>query len=249
MKKGIKRFVFTILTILLTLVLVINLYSFISIKVFNKDIASIGGYSILEVVSGSMEPTIHVGDLIVINTNELDYKAKDIITFYDVDGSFVTHRILSINDKEMVTKGDNNDSEDAPMPVDSILGKYVFRINGGGKLLSAFKSPFTMVMILIIGVLVCVFISTDSKGNPILEEDEKEFQEFLKAKEDLKKPKKIKTNKEENNKSVKKSSAKKTSTKKQPVKKTTAKKETIKKATAKKTVTKKAGTKSTKKNK
>lgn len=243
MKKGIKRFVFVILTVILALILVINIYSFISIKLFNKDVASIGGYTMLEVVSGSMEPTIHVGDLIIIDTNAKDYEKDDIVTFYDVDGSFVTHRILSINDKEMITKGDFNDSIDDPMPVDSILGRYVFRINGGGKILSAFKSPFTMIMILVIGVLVCVFISTDNEGNPILEADELEFKEYLKAKEKNQKQenKTVKEEKKEEpkKKATTKSSAKKTSTtKKKSVAKTSTKKSTPKKATAKKTTAK-----------
>ena len=44
-----------------------------------------------------------------------------------------------------------------------------------------------MIMILIIGILICAFISTDKEGNPILDEEEKEYLEF---KEYLKKKKK-----------------------------------------------------------
>ena len=134
-----------------------------------------------------MEPNIHKGDIIFINTKDKNYKIDDIITFYDEEGSFVTHRIVSIEGTEIVTQGDNNNIADDPITVESIIGKYKFKIGKGGKMLSALKSPFTMIMILIIGILICAFISTDKEGNPILDEEEKEYLEF---KEYLKEKKK-----------------------------------------------------------
>lgn len=180
--KIIKKVIVGIITIILMLLMAFNVYSFYSVKVLKQDLPSINGYAILEVVSGSMEPTIHVGDLIVINTKETNYSKNDIVTFKDVDGSFVTHRIKFIDDVEMTTRGDNNNSDDAAMPVNSLVGKYLFKINGLGRLLASFKNPFVMVMIFVIGLLTCIFISTDKEGNPILDENEKEFLEFQKRK-------------------------------------------------------------------
>ena len=209
--KRIKKVVFVILSILLGLVLAFNIYNFISIRVMHKDLASINGYAMLEVVSGSMEPTILKGDIIIINTKDKDYKENDIITFRGKEGEFVTHRIIKINDKTMITKGDNNNSEDDPIKTSSIVGKYVTKINGGGRILSSFKNPFTMVMIFIIGLLGCVLLSTDSDGKPILEQDEKEFQEFLKSKNETKKE-------------VKEEKSEKTKKETKPVPKTNSKK-------------------------
>lgn len=183
--KKIKKIIFRILTGILAIVLVCNIYNFINIKVFHKELATINGYSVLEVVSGSMEPTIHVGDMIIIDTKAKNYKANDIITFRDKEGFFVTHRIVSLNGNTMITKGDNNDSEDAPYSTDNIIGKYVTKISGAGRVLSSFKSPFTLIMIFIIGVLSCILLSTNEDGNPILDSDELEFQEFLKRKEEI----------------------------------------------------------------
>ena len=217
--KRIKKIVFVILSILLGLVLAFNIYNFISIKVMHKDLASINGYAMLEVVSGSMEPTIYKGDIIIINTKDKDYKENDIITFRGKEGEFVTHRIIEIDDKTMITKGDNNNSEDDPIKISSIVGKYVTKINGGGRILSSFKNPFTMVMIFIIGLLGCVLLSTDSDGKPILEQDEKEFQEFLKSKNETKKE--VKEEKSEKpkkeTKPVSKTNSKKTSTPKKKI--------------------------------
>lgn len=181
----IKKIIFGILSTLLVIILVFNVYNFICIKVLGHDLATINGYAMLEVVSGSMEPTIHKGDMIIIDTKARYYKDKDIITFYDKEGSFVTHRILSIDldNGTMVTKGDNNNTKDASSSLTNVVGKYVTKLTGIGILLASFKNPFTMVMIFIIGLLACVLLSTDKDGNPILDSDELEFKKFLEEKE------------------------------------------------------------------
>ncbi len=181
--KIVKRVLLIIITVILVLILIFNLNNFIQIKIMKKDLATLGGYAVLEVVTGSMEPTIKVGDLIVINTKEKQYKKNDIITFYDVNNSFVTHRLKEIKDDVMITKGDNNNTEDEALPVKNIVGKYIFKISGLGIILSSLKNPFVSIMILVIGILICFLISTDKFGNPILDEDEKEFQDYLKEKE------------------------------------------------------------------
>ena len=81
--------------------------------------ASIFGYSVLKVVSGSMEPSIHEGDYIYIKRTDTDsLKAGDIISFYSQDdsikGEINTHRISEVlSDGTFVTKGDANKIEDS----------------------------------------------------------------------------------------------------------------------------------------
>lgn len=188
--KVVKKVLLISVTVLLVLMVSFNIYNLFSLKIMKRPLTTIGGYSVLEVVSGSMEPAIHIGDMIIINTKESSYSENDIVTFLDVNGSFVTHRIVTINEEEMVTKGDFNNTEDEPMKIDKIVGKYVTKIPGAGKLLSSLKNPFTLVMILIIGLLVCYLISTDKNGNPIFTEEEKEFWGYKKKKQKTSKQKK-----------------------------------------------------------
>lgn len=190
--KIIKKIGITIMTLFLVLLLVFNIYNFFCINILGQKLALLNGYGALEVISGSMEPTIHVGDLIIINTKNQEYKKEDIITFYDVDGSFVTHRIVSIDNEQMITRGDNNNTEDEPLSVDRIVGKYVTKINGFGKLTTSLKSPFVMGMVMLIGIMVCFLTSTDKNGNPILTEEEIEFQKYREEKEKAEKKKKVK---------------------------------------------------------
>lgn len=178
--KVVRKVLFGLFCFFFGFLLLFNIYQFACIQILGEKLATVGGYAVLEVVSGSMEPTIHVGDLIVINTKQQDYQENDIITFLDEQGAFVTHRILSLDGETMITKGDNNSSDDPVSSTDKIVGKYVFRIGGMGILLSSLRSPFIMLMIFIVGILICYFLSLDQDGNLILDEEEKEYQEFLK---------------------------------------------------------------------
>lgn len=114
---------------------------------------SVFGYKVFVIVSGSMEPTFDVGDLII--TKETDNIQKnDIITFKEENQS-VTHRVIEIiNDngiKKYKTKGDNNDSQDdALVNVEQIEGVYKLKINKIGKLLLHFRNPVLIIIILII---------------------------------------------------------------------------------------------------
>ena len=92
------------------------------------------GKSVLKVVTGSMEPSIHVGDYIIVektDTNSL--KEGDIISFYsdqnDILDLLVTHRIVSVNsDGTYVTKGDANPvSDSVTVRPERIVGKYTHK--------------------------------------------------------------------------------------------------------------------------
>ena len=64
--KIVKKILNWCITIITILVLILNLY-ILYVKIIKKqDIIKISGYSAFIVISGSMEPTIKVDDLIII---------------------------------------------------------------------------------------------------------------------------------------------------------------------------------------
>lgn len=86
------------------------------------------GYRYYTIMSGSMLPTIKVGSICVIDTNEENYKVGDVIT-YEVNGEVITHRINNIRGKEIYTKGDANKIVDHhPILQQNIIGKCIFTI-------------------------------------------------------------------------------------------------------------------------
>ena len=100
--KKIIHFLSNIIYILITLYVIICLP-----MLFN--------YKPLVVLSGSMEPTLPTGSVIYYHpVEESDLKVGDIVTFKLKDNkTLVSHRITSINNGIIQTKGDANNSVDS----------------------------------------------------------------------------------------------------------------------------------------
>lgn len=89
---------------------------------------------VFSVRSGSMEPTIGTGSLIIV-WQRPRYGVGDVITLRTRDKSVpsVTHRIVSVRESEagpvFTTKGDNNEEADIePVPAGDVVGKLLFSI-------------------------------------------------------------------------------------------------------------------------
>jgi signal peptidase len=96
-----------------------------------------GGFQLFAVESGSMEPTLDVGTLILCRRprDAGSLKKDDIVTFRTLSGSIVTHRIVEVavgEDGGAVyrTKGDNprNSVDPEQLTPDRVLGVFVARI-------------------------------------------------------------------------------------------------------------------------
>ena len=92
--------------------------------------ANLFGRYIFKVATSSMEPSIHQGDYIIIESVDTkDLKVGDVICFYSLDEEIYdmpnTHRIVSITEKGFVTKGDSNLVTDKTyVPPERVIGKY-----------------------------------------------------------------------------------------------------------------------------
>ncbi len=106
------------------------------------------GFGFAVVVSGSMEPTISINDMIIVKKAD-EYVQDDFVVFHQ-NGLLVVHRLIGFNDDtgEVITKGDANNSADTPIKYDSIKGKVVGHIRGVGPIINFFKSPIVVVLIL-----------------------------------------------------------------------------------------------------
>lgn len=213
MKNVILKVLKYICWVIVSLIVLFNMYNFINLTILKKDLSTVNGYTYLNVVTGSMNPTIKIGDLIIIDTEDKDIKNGDIITFKDENQNLVTHRVIETNEDFVLTKGDANNTDDGYINRNRIVGKYVFKLKAFGYVIETFKSPFTLVIILVLGVLVCYILSIDKDGNVIDVDDE--YKEFILYKE---KQKNKKTN---NKKTTTKKVTKKVEKKSEPVKKVT----------------------------
>ena len=84
------------------------------------------------IVSGSMKPTINVGDLAIVREVPTDaIRVGDVIQFRQGDSTSV-HRVVDIQKESnpvFITKGDANDKPDSqPVQADQVLGRVQFCI-------------------------------------------------------------------------------------------------------------------------
>ena len=86
---------------------------------------SVFGYKPLVVLTGSMEPSYKVGSIIYYKkVAKEEIKPGDAITFRLSSGSYVSHRVVSVNGDSFVTKGDANNTPDAqPVSYSNVVGK------------------------------------------------------------------------------------------------------------------------------
>lgn len=114
------------------------------------------GYSPLPVMSGSMEPVFHAGDVIIIQKAD-DYQLNDIITFQS-EGALITHRIIERNENGYVTKGDANSAKDEDIiQKDQIIGTYVVAIPWIGYLKVWISNPWILIILILGAVSLYLF--------------------------------------------------------------------------------------------
>ena len=113
-------------------------------------------YGVAVVLTGSMEPNLSADDLIIIKKTD-DYEIDDFVVFQD-RYTLVVHRIISIDGDTVITKGDANDTEDAPIQMSQIKGEVIKSYSGVGRVVKAIKSPIGVVL-LIAGAVILLRLS------------------------------------------------------------------------------------------
>ena len=153
-----------VIDITLTVIVVLSALfcAYVLISTANGKPVNLFGNRILQVVTGSMEPSIHVDDYIVVKSvDTAELKEGDIISFYtedeEIKGEIVTHRIAAVNgDGTFVTRGDANPVDDSlTVRPEQVIGKYT------GKTrffiwLGSFGSNMTFKKALLIIVMIIV---------------------------------------------------------------------------------------------
>ncbi|MBR0426979.1 MAG: signal peptidase I [Clostridia bacterium] len=124
------------------------------------------GYKTFSIVSGSMEPTININDIVIVKKADRKEIQKDDIITFTAQNEIITHRIINIKNEDGIliytTKGDSNEVTDIEnVEYNQIEGRYVTKIPKIGKLFSILKnkSVFSLILILLI---ICYIIQKKS---------------------------------------------------------------------------------------
>lgn len=163
--KAVKRGITIVISIILwAVILLAALFAFTTLATRDQDnVASLAGFTPMIVESDSMAPTFCKGDLIIIKKHDpSSLQEGDIITFHTIienEYALNTHRIDSISEQNGVrsytTKGDNNNMTDVHVIADGdIVGKYVGKVAGLGKVMSFLSGSVGFLLVIVLPLLL-----------------------------------------------------------------------------------------------
>ncbi len=122
-----------------------------------------GNFKVMTVLSGSMQPAIKMGSVVVVKP-VADYKINDIITFGPMTKTKppTTHRIFDIkvaNGQPIyITKGDANNAPDTrEIQKKDVIGKVLFDAPYVGFAVDVVKKPWGFALIIIVPAILIIF--------------------------------------------------------------------------------------------
>ena len=149
-KKSIKVIARNVIIGLLAIVLLVNIINVFNGVVLKQQVSTVCGYGGAMVLTGSMEPSIKPGDLIIMKKQK-DYNVGDIIT-YRGENKSITHRIVERTANGFIVTGDANNREDGEIAKDLIVGKVVKIVPRFDEVLKVVNHP------LVVGIPIIVFV-------------------------------------------------------------------------------------------
>ena len=179
-KKNLKSVIRIILLVAAATVIGMNVYMLNASRLAGNEVPMPFGVGMAVVLSGSMEPELSAGDLLLI-VEKNSYHERDIIVYQD-GRLTVTHRIISITEDEVITRGDANNVDDTPIKPDQIKGEVVMALPYVGFAVNVIKTPIGTVAILALAVFLLERSFRNEK-----EKDEKELDAIRAEIEKLKK--------------------------------------------------------------
>ena len=139
MKSNWKQIFRTVLIIFASGVLGVNLYLWNARSLMGNSLPMPFGYGMAVVLSGSMEPTIMIDDLIIVRAQDENH--VDDIVVYQTGSMLVVHRIIEEQPDTVITQGDANNAPDEPIRKEMIRGAVVGCVSDAGDAVRLLKSP------------------------------------------------------------------------------------------------------------
>lgn len=195
-REGVFGRVFKIIFFILAIIILLIAGSImIKANTHPDKVPDVFGYKPMIVLSGSMETSIHTGDLVFVKmVDTTTLKENDVIAFRNEEDTVTTHRIVEIvyeNGKQYFkTKGDANNVEDMNLvEMEDVEGIYIGRLAGVGNFLMFLQKPiglFTVLLVILVIGLIWLYIVNKKDEKEYRKENEKdrlEFEEFKRQRE------------------------------------------------------------------
>ena len=157
-----RKIIFRIVIYILIIPIIIYNISLIVFSIINKnETPCFFGIKTFVIVSGSMQPDLMIGDIVIVkNCDKNDINVGDIIS-YRSGQSVITHRIVEFIESDgqtgYITKGDNNNVKDnVVVKFEDIEGKYIGKISNLGNVVLFLKNKIVIISIILIFYLIYV---------------------------------------------------------------------------------------------
>ena len=150
--KKVKNVLFYFFMIFLIFLILIFLISTYQIQIRKKEYSTILGYSLFIISSGSMEPTLDVGDDVIIKKTSNINKGDIIVYKDDVLNMLVCHRVVEVKNNKIKCQGDNNNSVDRDINSSQVIGKVIMVIPKIGYIQTYIRKP--KIIVVLVGILI-----------------------------------------------------------------------------------------------
>lgn len=167
-----KKIFSRVMSAISVLIFLFGLVVFVSVlNATAGKVPSVFGFSVLQVSTGSMEPEIETGSVIVVKRTDIEsLKKGDVISFYstdkNIDGKVNTHRIEKIEytvgttrEPIFTTKGDANALVDNEKVYSAnVIGKVVYDLGTvSGSFISVFQNPNVIFFVIVLPLIFITF--------------------------------------------------------------------------------------------
>ena len=198
------KWFFTLINTCAIVLIILSLFALLTVVMTpSGQVPQVMGYSILQVLTGSMEPAIPEGSMLLIRQTEPEtLQAGDIISFFSpdplLDGALNTHRIQEVLDDgdtlEFITKGDANFLEDQqPVSARQVVGKVIFISPILGKFVRLISNPLVFCLVVLLplaAMLIANLVRALRSAMRLAKEEEEEaIRQALEAMKNRSEPK------------------------------------------------------------
>ncbi len=177
----IKNIIKRILSVIAAVSFVLGLVIFISVlRANNGEVPNIFGFSVMRVQTGSMEPELRVGSIVITrHVPQEEISVGDIISFYSIDpglnNQVETHRIVEEHyvgkEREYITKGDANQADDSyPVIYRNVIGKVIGNLGvASGSVIGILQNKNVILFLIIIPLVFITFSEAVNLVNLVIE--------------------------------------------------------------------------------
>ncbi len=147
------------------IVLEVILIAFILVMRLSDETPSLFGYNIFVVSTGSMEPELGVGDVIVCRSYDGGELNKgDVVTYLgkegEMRGKLITHKIVSVSgegeDRVIVTQGVANPVADPAIAPSDVKAVFVYRTVLIGPIYKVITNIWGFIFLIVLPILAVI---------------------------------------------------------------------------------------------